>query len=323
MLLPRALLLLHVLLLAAALAPAPTSAQSITLRGRVVERGGGPVEDAEIVFGGRRTLSGDDGRFSIAGLEPGSGTLSVRAPGYAPRDVAVELRRDTSLLVELEPVPFELDTLRAEARRVTLKGKVSGSDTGEGLIDAEVWVEGKRTYTNVAGGFRVRRFPAGVPIRVEVRALEYLPEVRELEVSGDTSVAFVLEPDRVARRMMRQQVRRLADRAHPYGSVSKPALDRDVLSRFGNRTVLRLVQERWGAHYRPRCVIIDDVPSENPVDELDLYMAYEMERVEALFGGGMLRIYSREYVARMTAGDVKLRRPVYAETFPGKKPLCR
>jgi hypothetical protein len=47
----------------------------------------------------------------------------------------------------------------------------------------------------------------------------------------------------------------------------------------------------------------------------------EVHRVESLFDGAMVRVYTRDFMRRMLSGAVELRRPVYVAM--ARPPLCR
>lgn len=76
------------------------------LVGRVQRASGAPLPDATVVLDGTDVEARTDsvGRFRLDALPAGSGTLVVRAIGYAPRQLAVVLHRDRAdtVVVELE-----------------------------------------------------------------------------------------------------------------------------------------------------------------------------------------------------------------------------
>jgi outer membrane cobalamin receptor len=92
------------------------------LRGHLTDASSGqPVAGGRIDVAERTesTTSGLDGGFVIRGLEPGAYTIHIRALGYLPRDVDVELAngRTTSLDVALDPAPTTLERVRVVAAR--------------------------------------------------------------------------------------------------------------------------------------------------------------------------------------------------------------
>ncbi|HSN89900.1 MAG TPA: carboxypeptidase regulatory-like domain-containing protein [Anaeromyxobacteraceae bacterium] len=87
--------------------PAPVS-------GRVVSRGGGPVEGALVVAGREQAfgsggpseaqaLSGSDGRFALPPLDPGRYRVTARAEGYAPASARRVAPGASDLVLVLEP----------------------------------------------------------------------------------------------------------------------------------------------------------------------------------------------------------------------------
>jgi hypothetical protein len=46
-----------------------------------------------------------------------------------------------------------------------------------------------------------------------------------------------------------------------------------------------------------------------------------VHRVESLFDGGMVRIYTRDFMRKLLSGAVELRRPVFIGVV--RPPLCR
>jgi len=69
------------------------------------------------------------------------------------------------------------------------------------------------------------------------------------------------------------------------------------------------------------CIIIDEKREDFlPADHfLQTLLPEEMERVELLFDGQMLRIYTREFMQYMFDLELELRVPVFVDVDP---PLC-
>ncbi|HUR26021.1 MAG TPA: carboxypeptidase-like regulatory domain-containing protein [Candidatus Thermoplasmatota archaeon] len=74
-----------------------------TLRGVVVTAAIVPIEGAKVTIepSGLENVTDADGEFEIGPLEPGAYSLSVRAPGYAPQRVAVEVAAGPGALVNV------------------------------------------------------------------------------------------------------------------------------------------------------------------------------------------------------------------------------
>ena len=90
-----------------------------SLSGVILERGGGRgVVGAEVRLrpGSGATVTEADGRFHIAGIQPGHYQLAVSALGYeeASVPVAVEAGISASVRIEVPPVPLPLDAIVIE-----------------------------------------------------------------------------------------------------------------------------------------------------------------------------------------------------------------
>ena len=73
---------------------------------------------------------------------------------------------------------------------------------------------------------------------------------------------------------------------------------------------------------RIRCVLIDEELVAPLIDSDMLRVTYpeELERIEFLFDGAMLRIYTREFIREMIGGGHELRKPVYVSM--ASPPFC-
>jgi hypothetical protein len=313
---------LAILLLAAAAIPA-VAQTGARLSGRVVERGSDSgIAGATIETGSRQVLSDFEGRFVIDELPLGTHSVAIKAYGYSPREVSVRLTGDTSIVVPLDPAPISLDSLLVEGRTITVRGEVYERGDDRGLLDVEIRVEpDHESYTNSAGRFKLEDIPAGPPLRFSVRGFGFLPIESVLSAFEDTTLVIHLEADSVAQRMIQQQVERIENRARPHATAVMPALDREYLLRNRNATALDIVQTRYGLFLgRIKCILIDDRQSYNGLAELAHFLPDELERVEVLLRGVMLRIYTRDYLRERLGQAGKLPTPVYV---PGSPPFCR
>lgn len=87
------------------------------LRGRVTDTDGIPLTYANIqVNGGRRLVTDDSGRFSIAINVSGAFALLVRRIGFRPEEVKLEAIPDTALRIRMAPVATALPEQRIVGR---------------------------------------------------------------------------------------------------------------------------------------------------------------------------------------------------------------
>lgn len=93
-----------------------------TVRGVIVSREGGRPTRARVGVAGRAHRADADsaGRFVLRDIPAGSLTLDVRALGYAPEPLRLDLRSgaDTSLTIRLTSLQRILDTIRVVGQRV-------------------------------------------------------------------------------------------------------------------------------------------------------------------------------------------------------------
>ncbi|MGH7657319.1 MAG: TonB-dependent receptor, partial [Gemmatimonadales bacterium] len=122
-------------------AAAPAVAQSVGLNGRVTDRTtGAPVPHATVVAGDRMQDTDAQGIFSFGALGAGPVKVIVRAIGYGPDSLWLDLipGLDQGLAIELEPAPVLLDsiTVAVVSAGLTLTGAElarRGHDLGRAL----------------------------------------------------------------------------------------------------------------------------------------------------------------------------------------------
>jgi hypothetical protein len=290
---------------AAALALAVTNlaaqVASVTVQGRVVERGttiGIPAAGVELV-GTARVVTDANGGFRFPSVVPGRHVVVIERLGYQAQEVPLIIRVDTTLIIELDVTPVQLDTIEVRTRRITLKGRVVDRESGRGLLDADVFVSPDRsTVTGSSGGFRVSRVPAARTVRVTVQALSYLPVTIEFLAERDTTLRFELEPDPIGRRMIAAQVARLETRSNAV-AYAKRAVHRDELVRKANWTIADIVKSHLAGRLGVQCVILDDQLLAFGMIQLETYLPDELERIEIIDRGTMLRVYTRRYIQRL------------------------
>ena len=103
---PRALIVSFLICSSFFLLPLPALAQATGLAGRVSDPGGRPVANAELIVTGvaaapLRARSGSDGRFAIAGLDPGRYRVIATAPGLVSDSIAVAVPAPAALDITL------------------------------------------------------------------------------------------------------------------------------------------------------------------------------------------------------------------------------
>lgn len=289
------------------MAPASVVAQEVTVSGVVVETTrGATVAGATVRLGDQRSFFTDlDGAFHFTEVPAGLHAMVVEAYGYRPRTLSLDLRSDTTLRVELEPAPIELDTLAVEVENVIVRGTVRDAETNRTILIAQVLVyPGGRTVGAVSGRFTLENVPARRPITLVVEAMEHLPARLSLVPEGDTTLTIPLEVDSVSIRMVQQQVERLEVRAKAV-PTSLTALNREDLERHVHwnvldairqvapRSVPRENKDIWG---RRGCFFLDE--SKVTLDVFQGLQPEQIERIE-IYGRYMIRVYTRRYVHRL------------------------
>lgn len=295
------------------LVPAAVSAQQAEIRGRVVEFGGRTGLSGVTVEldGAARRTTPENGQFSFSSIPHGRHRLSFRSIGYQPHDLEIDLRGDTTVVVELEVAPVRLDSVTVRARNITLRGKVRDPVKDIDVVDAEVLVGTlKPHYTNINGTFKVERTPANSPQRVEVRALGYLPEVLSVSADRDTTISITLEEDPLARRFIAEVVEKLEVRSRGV-NASRLQYDPANLEYYRGYTLAEFLRIK-GLRQSPPCFFVDDVQWAGPSRELvDSYFVEELQRVEVYDRGLMVRIYTARYLQKNIGSKEKLRSIVY------------
>lgn len=192
-------------------------------------------------------LTSPAGKFRFEALTPGAYTVRVAAAGYAEREVAIDVEDAESLLVMLQPAPFQFDTLAVDLRTLEIRGLVRDRASGTRLARTEIVTSLVRgTATDLFGQFRIEGVPAMEPLVMGVRAFGYLPvdslvrngDEREGELTGE--IVFEVEPDPVVDRMIEIEVERLEERARPHRSALMRTMDRSKLLEQGQRRTARV-----------------------------------------------------------------------------------
>ena len=94
-------------------------------------------------------------------------------------------------------------------------------------------------------------------------------------------------------------------------------IDRAELVRSAPWSAWDVIRRHLGPRAgRVRCLFIDDLQRFNGPIELELYLAEELERIELIDNGVMIRVYTRGYIQELVRGRATLR-PILLIQTPG------
>lgn len=309
------------LVFAALLVSSSAQAQQVAIQGRVVEAGTRTgISRAEIRVGDARVLSETDGGFRMARVPRGRALVRVAAFGYRAREFSIDVNADTALLVELEPQAVPVDSLVIQTGDITVRGRVFALATDKPISDAAITIRNRSTSSNLAGSFKVTRVPRNSPVTVEIGAVAFLPVTLTITADRDTTIRVVLAPDPVGQAMLDEAVARLEvrSRAIPY---TRDQWSRDRLALFP-LSIEDLLLQRYGRRINPSCIFVNDNDMSGAGAELlRTYYSDELERVEVFNRGTMVRLYTRRYVAKQTAGATL--RPILLVIGMMGRPMCQ
>lgn len=311
--------------IAALLVPTLAMAQTgVVVDGRVTELGGPDIQNAIVVLEGKGpTLTAAGGVFRFEGVETGEHVIRVEAFGYVSASRTLVVDGDATLIIALDIAPVQLDSLVAALRGIDLEGRIRDAGRDVSLTGADVLTsQGHLTRTNGRGRFDFEVWE-GIPILVRIRAFGYLPLDTILVPVEDESHLFDLAVDPLVERMIETEITRLEERAGGRLAVTMPPLNREDLLRWRGATLRDVLQAEYPLRVRRiRCVVVDERVLEGGMagGVLQTTLAQDVERIEFLFQGGMLRVYTREFMRTMLGGGLELRRPTYADM--ARPPLC-
>jgi hypothetical protein len=285
-------------------------AQEITVQGRVIERASRDAVPAASVqlSGSREVLTSSGGGFVFAGVKPGKRTLIVNMIGYQRRQLQLDLRRDTAIVVELEVEAVRLKDLTVENERYSVRGVVKDRAKDRPIIDADILtsVRGSAARSNSIGRYRVSRLPVGPETTIQVRAMGFLPLTTTVDASRDTTINFLLEPDPVGVRMLQNQVEKLESRAKSV-AFSVNVYDREHLLRqyynYDLAGIMGQLLRQTASREGLQCIFVDEQEQHFGLQQLVPYLPDEIERIEIIDRGTMVRIYTRRYMQRMIGGE--------------------
>lgn len=107
----------------------PSSAQTVTLRGKVLGSDGAPIRGAEVLVEGmpRRAVTQDDGSYTLQGVPVGTVRLMARRLGYVPTRMDFEVTPGNPRLDwRLPPMAAQLAAFRVTERREPFDARLEG-----------------------------------------------------------------------------------------------------------------------------------------------------------------------------------------------------
>ena len=161
-----------------------------TIDGTVVsEATGTPIEAASVTVGGRSTRTNSAGEYQLERIPAGDITVVGSKAVYMDDSRSVALAAGGSETVELR---------LTEITWGVVTGRVTDSDTGLPLANADVVVAGNNLKTGPDGRFWAEKVPAG-SVQVTARLPAYEPgsAAVKLNADGETSIDLPLDPIRI------------------------------------------------------------------------------------------------------------------------------
>ncbi len=305
--------------------PRSGSAQAFVVDGRVVERGGAGIANATVALGGHGfRLTSADGAFRFEGVDARQYVLRVEAFGYQTETRELDVDGDVSLLLELEISPLPLDSVVVESRTVELEGRVWDPVHDVPVAEAEVVTDQVDPARTSWGGAFKLRVAEGLPVRIGIRAFRYLPLDTLLVPAEGSRHRFALMADPLTERMIEVEIARLDDRAGGRRAMGMGPFNQEELRRWSGATLLEFLKTRFPFRgRRVQCIVLDERNVGHTMigPTLQTVLIGDVERIEFLFRGAMLRVYTREFMKRMLGGGIELRPPAYSDM--ADPPLCR
>lgn len=307
------------------------------MSGRVLDgQTGTPVQNAAASLVGHGSMLTDgNGAFFFTGVALGTHRLRADAIGYVVGEWQVEVRRDTMLIVSLEPAPIALDSLRVTLRGFDLNGRVRDPALEGYVARATVRSDqGHEETTSLTGRFELDDVYEGPRLRLVIRAFRYLPLDTVFTPERNTDYSFDVTADPVIGRMIDRYEGQLEARSAARLYAHQGTLDRAALARLqGNISVWDALLARYPDHVVRRivCFVFDEREYRfQSTDErravLEGTFVNDLERIEILEFPGMRRIFmARVYTRRFFRAEVgnprELRDPVLTITPGGV--ICR
>ena len=317
------------ILVLATVVPVPVLAQTVVVGGRVFEFGSTSVIwNARVELEGHgATLTSVAGTFRFDDVEPGEYTLRVDAFGYASDVRQIVVDGAIPVLIPLRVAPLPLDSLVVDAREVDVEGLVRDPLHDLLLVDAEVLTDQRPgTLTDAHGRFKIDNVLEDVPLHVMVRAYGYLRVDSIILPDEDETYIFELQPDPWVEDMIADQIGLIEERPAGLVTVGRQPMDRETLLKYaGTHTLGDAIDfEYFRGVQGIECVLVDEklqhfLPLETLLQGI---LPERLERIEVLFGGAMLRVYTREFMQDLFDLVVELNQPFYFQP-PFGDPICR
>lgn len=293
------------LLAAAAGAPATAQDGRVTLSGRVIGSGDGPVEGAIVELNSsRQVLTTREGAFRFTDVIAGPVHLHIEMIGYEPLDLDFTVTRDTVVELRLVEAPIVLDPLEVEARTISVRGRAVDPRTKLGVAGTVTAHPGApKTSTNITGRYRLSNVPVTDSTFVGMYAFGYAAQQHHVESERNTVVDFVMVPDSVVVRIIQHMTSRLAERSDALGRPVR----RGTYEEFNHAgTIIDVLRFQYQVRTY-RCLIWNDDPDRR---FWVVPMPHEVELIEIIGQRGttadMVRIYTKEYFSRNIGNDAAL-----------------
>lgn len=183
--------------------------QRAALVGVVKDTSGAPIADAEVVMRdqGRGARTDAQGRFTLAGVEPGTYRIWFRRLGFASIEYTWAARpaERTEVTVSLVPIPRSLNpvVVRAqEDKRAAAHASIFGTivdSAGLPVPEAEVQLVGANItgMTRAGGEFLFKPLGIGTYV-IRVRKMGYAPGMRTVQLIEDDDREVVIRLHRLA-----------------------------------------------------------------------------------------------------------------------------
>ena len=291
------------------------------LRGRVTERGQDrPIAQATVTLDDElRATTDANGEFQLNGVQAGRHALVVEALGYRTVRTSMLTEGNGSVQIQMEPAALPLPAVTSDTALVTLQGNVKDKATGAIAPYLRIRLDNDdQGSTNAGGWFRFRRIAAGQH-RIRLEGFGWEPTEFRIELVKDTTIAFTIARDRLADRIIENQVKKLTDRIRQAG-LQRRLLDRNEFLAARAATPVDIIQSRGGINIvncprikvraclgaMPPAVYIDEMRVPCGLDVLASYPTTSIQRIEVIEQGSIIRVYTIWFMERMNEGRVIL-----------------